>query len=475
MAAQIYFKTPEEIALMDFDDMELCFDLGEGDFVFGFSPSALRAACDKSAKIVYLLANHLTARHCAPDVDTINRYERPGFARPLSDHEWFGKMRQIAQMHLADEIFLFDFDEVGYAEARAAEDARLAEKAMRRKVKEDAAVKSQAARGISDEKSKTAPTDVGIQEGNSGPKSEEVEIAGKPLLIQEKLYNGQLNISNLITGSCLVSIGSDSRQTWTAKNPLVVSKISGIEAGTTTVEYIGEELHVGDIETWATAIRFGAKFALETTVTLSERELLKAMRRSDGGMYYRTLREQISRLQNGKITITTTHVPTIKAMAAAMPEDEAAQDAIKSGQLKIVISLLGDSASSATEKKPGVLSVHISKQVRALFGAGLSSWFKEDVYYSLRSRTSRRLFLLYGRHANPWPFTRDELKEYLGSTSGSSGDFKKTLDRAFAEMLKKGIIAQTPKYAASDRRHGAKAYQVTLGKLYLENGEIVTA
>ena len=142
-------------------------------------------------------------------------------------------------------------------------------------------------------------------------------------------------------------------------------------------------------------------------------------------------------------------------------------------QFKDKSSLARD--TSATQMKPGIVSLHISKQVRALFGTGLSSWFKEDAYYSLRSSTARRLFLLYGRHANPWPFTRIELQEYLGSKSGTSGDFKKTLDRAFAEMVRKRIIAQTPKYAASDLRHGAKAYHVTFGPLVLEADKIVVA
>jgi hypothetical protein len=154
-----------------------------------------------------------------------------------------------------------------------------------------------------------------------------------------------------------------------------------------------------------------------------------------------------------------------------MPEDKGVQEALSSGRLEIVIPMLGGSSNGSKEGRRGTIHVTIPKDVRALFGKGLSSWFAEDRYYKLRSPTARRLFLLYGRHKDPWPFTKDELREYLGSTMERDSDFNKILELAFRQLVKTGFFASMPTYIPSERRHGVEAYAVMFGSLKLKSEE----
>jgi hypothetical protein len=396
---------------------------------------------------------------------------------PLTDQVWFAKMVKICKDCHVGDCFPSDPDESGYAAYEAEQAPLRAKRAARLNAKQVAAAARLAAKSKQQpdlsavdktnwpvDASKSTSTNRSNrsieEEKNEADKQNESDASEKksPVFLLAKLYDGQLNISNLFTGSRLISIGLAKRFNWPATQPLVVSKISSFKTGTTVVEYTGEELHVGDIETWATAIRFGAKTPLEDRVPLVEREMLKAMRRGDGGMYYKVLREQITRLQGARLILKTTDMPTIQAIAIAMPEDKGVKEAIESGRLELVIPLLGGSSNGSEANKPGTVYVTVPKEVRALFGKGLSSWFDDEKYYSLRNPTARRLYLLYLRHVEPWSFTRDELREYLGATVKRDVDLHRTLMSAFRELVSQGIFTKVPEYKPCKNRYGAEAY-----------------
>jgi hypothetical protein len=445
----ISFNT-EQVALMSFPEIGQHLENDENDLLFALSPEILRASCEYSKNANHFLMQHIGARVGRKLDDDIEMFDRPGYLVPMSDRTFLRKILRVVTDCTVGPGFPDDVDEAGYAayhSMRASQ--RAAARAGRNSNRPSAAVTLPLA--------PTLPPPTSIDEKDSKD-----EFEADHVYLVPQLFEGQLNLSNLITGSRVLAVGAGVRPRWTEREPLAVTSISGIPKGTTTVDFVGEQLRVPDVETLAAAIRFGAKEALGTDVPLSESALLKALRRADGGGAYSALRAEIVRLQHCKLIIRTVHGPLISAIANAMPEDKEAQKAVQTGTLKVVISLLGDSTSSASDNKPGTVGVNIPRRVRGLIGKGLSSWFDENDYYALKGPTARRLFLLYARHANAWGFTRDELKEFLGSTAKGNDDFKKMLDKAFKEMYEKGIIACVPKYAPEPRRHGIKAYAVTL-------------
>jgi hypothetical protein len=164
-----------------------------------------------------------------------------------------------------------------------------------------------------------------------------------------------------------------------------------------------------------------------------------------------------------------------------------AQKARQTGKLQVTVSLLGDSSTSTPNKK-GCHLVHIPPNVRALFGKGLSSWFREDAYYGLKNSTARRLYLLYGRHVDPRPFTLPELREYLGMGFERDDKLLKAIEKAHAEMFAKGYLvgAAAPAYSTrypktADglggglKRGGQKAFAIALVKNWAPTHDLVEA
>lgn len=450
MASKPISFNPEQVALMSFPNIRQHLENHENELLFALSPEILRASCEYSKHANQFLVQHIGARVGRKVDDDIEMFDRPGYLVPMSDRTFLRKILRVVTDCSVESGFPYDVDEAGYA---AYHSMRASQRSAARAARNSNQSSAAAALPLAP----TLPLPRKIDENESKDESE----ADRVYLVPQ-LFEGQLNLSNLITGSRVLAVGAGARLRWTEREPLAVTSISGIPKGTTTVDFVGEQLRVPDVETLAAVIRFGAKEALGTDVTLSETALLKALRRADGGGAYSALRAEIVRLQHCKLIIRTAYAPLISAIANAMPEDKDAQKAVETGTLKVVISLLGDSTSSAPDNKPGTVTVSIPRRVRGLIGKGLSSWFDENDYYALKAPTARRLFLLYARHANAWGFTRDELREFLGSTAKGNDDFKKMLDKAFKEMFEKGIIACVPKYVPEPRRYGIKAYAVTL-------------
>lgn len=464
-----YIYTPEAIAAMDSIELELCFDFGEGDVLFGFSPESLRAACHADPKMLRLLAAELTTRVCRETDDNTVEFDRPGYLVPLTDREFIKKLSSICKGCLDNVWEPVDAEESGY-EAYGTERER-------RRVRPDKPVervRTETVEGMTMSAAPEAATGGATSEGDS-------------VYLKAKLYNGQLNVSHLFCGSQLLSGSRHMRADYSAKNPLLVTRISGIKTGTTTVTYQGEELRTSDVETWVAIVRLGAELPLGTPFHVQERQMLKVLRRSDGSQNYIALREQLKRLQNARLTITTEYMRLIDSIAVALPEDVEAQKARQTGELQITVSLLGD-LSTSTPYKKGFHLVHIPPNVRALFGKGLSSWFREDAYYGLKNSTARRLYLLYGRHVEPLPFTLPELREYLGMGFERDDKLLKAIEKAHAEMHTKGYLvgAAPPKYSThypktADgfggglKRGGQKAFAIVLAKRWAPPQDLVEA
>jgi hypothetical protein len=475
-----YLYPPDAVAAMNSVELRTCFNFNEDDLIFGFSPQSLRAACDADPVTLRLLTTKLGTRvRNEIDDDTV-KFDRPGYLVPLTDREFVKKLSGIAK-GCADGVRVpTDADESGYAVYHA--------ECERHRVPGNQPVEhiqAEAVEGV-EMPAASAESDAPIA---GAPRDNDALSAKDPLFLKAKMYDGQLNVSLLLCGSMLLSGGRHIRGDYSAKSPLLVTRISGIRTGTTTVKYQGEELRTPDLETWVNAVRLGSKLPLGTPVHLKEGQMLTAMRRTDGKKNYVALRDQINRLQNAKLIIETTHEGLIGSIADALPEDAEAQNARATGKLKITVSLLGDSSSSTSgETEKGSHSVHIPPNVRALFGKGLSSWFREDAYYGLKNSTARRLYLLYGRHVNPRPFTLPELREYLGMGFERDDKLSKAIEKAHAEMFAKGYLvgAAAPEYSTHYpktpdgrggglKRGGQKAYAIALVKDWAPSRDLVEA
>lgn len=478
---------PEQVAKMDFDELDLSFDLGQDDVIFGFSPESLRETCENSFKAKGLLYDKLVTRAARGTDDDTVLFDRLGYTRPMTDKAFVAKLAQIAKSTLIGDAVPEDEDEVGYADYARLKAARLDRQNSKLELAR-AALADKNGKGLDKQETKdkksTFPEDrrreplatsfvETPQADDSDKETKQDEGTDNiPVFMGAKFYSGQLNVSHLISGSRILTFGTGKRQSWPANSPLVVSRISGIAADTTVIEYIGEELRPADVETHAAVMYLcvnakdekDAPIPLGSDLNITERALLKALQRQDGGAAYVALREQITRLQNSKLIISTTDGRLILAIAAAMPEDDAAQTALKSQNLRLTVSLLGDSTSAATDKQSGVLSLTIPRRLRALFGKGLSSWCRSQEYYRLKNQSAKRLFLLYARHIDPLPFTLGELREFLGSVADTDDSLRKSINAAHRQMYEQGVIASVPKYGAQAERKGAKGYKVRLIK-----------
>lgn len=458
---------------MDSVELELCFDFGEDDVVFGFSPESLRAVCRADPNMLRLLMTKLASRvRCEIDDNTVG-FDRPGYLVPLTDREFIKKLSSICE-RCCDNLWApNDAEESGYV-AYCAEYERC-------HATRDNPVERVGAETAIDVAMPAAPTEPSAATGDDA-----IPIRA-PVCLKAKLYKGQLNVSHLFCGSQLLSGSRGTRGDYSAKNPLLVTRISGIKTGTTTVTYQGEELRTPDVETWVAIVRLGAELPLGTPLHVREGQMLKALGRSDGDLNYVALRAQLKRLQNAKLTIATKYPRLIDSIAAALPEDVEAQKARQTGELQITVSLLGDSSTSTLNIK-GCHLVHIPPNVRALFGKGLSSWFREDAYYGLKNRTARRLYLLYGRHVDPLPFTLQELREYLGMRFEREDKLLKAIEKAHKEMFEKGYLVgvTAPEYnthypktadgfGGGLKRGGQKAFAITLAKRWAPPQDLVDA
>lgn len=432
MTFKQYVHTPSRVAQMDFEDVKLAFDLGENDIIFGFSPESLRVLCRSSSNANDFIVAKLNERITSSSNNDFEELERPGYLCKMSDNNFTTKLLRVAKACRRKCYSPSDSSETGYLlyyEARA--------------------------QGGSAARSLTVPARKNDSYCDDGSAK-----AGK-IYLPVEFYSGQLHVPILISCCGALTINTTTRGRWSEEAPLLISNISGVTSGTTTIQYVGDGLFVSDIETLMAIIREGHKFPLDTDLHLSMSRLLKILRREDGGAAFAAIREQIFRLQECKINLCTTYAPLIEAISAAMPDDPAVEETrLNNIPLSITVNLLGNFADDAKEATTGRLSIKLQGTVRALFGNGLSYWFDEEKYYRLKNSTARRLFFLYFRHINPLPFRLDDLREILGSKAKLNKGLLRTINNAHEEMFAAGLLLSVPRYGVNGARPGVKSFAV---------------
>lgn len=276
-----------------------------------------------------------------------------------------------------------------------------------------------------------------------------------------ELRPGQFQLPHLWTCGSLVRIGvrNSARQTFGPDSPLHVVEFSGQSYGDTVVTYLGEELRTGDMEVWGQLLKLAAPLPLGSRVMVSAKELLTALGRGTGGPAYKSVRDEIARLQGARLMVRSSHEPMREQFRAMFPDDPLSQS-VSRRPIEVGFQLLGPTSTDGR-----VWSVSIPREVRVAFGPRLSSWFSEREYGLLTRRregdTVKRLYLLYRSHARPWPFTVQELRRYLGSTMSRDSDLKAALDVAHDRLTSAGLVKGW-RYGLSDRRRNCpdRVYEV---------------
>ena len=395
------------------------------DLIFTFTPTALRLACEDCnvAEELAAILQSMAGRHTRGFADTPLLYNdvdvkpREGFAIPLTDNGWLIRMQGIAYSGFAygpDHPLHIDPDET----PTVPEEQCMTDKAVQ-----------------------VTP-------------STEREYYLNPT------RDGYFEIPNLITGASFFCTGARSkpRKYWTKAKPLVVNRVSGQRQGEYTITYTGEELRPGDIETFTQVLKQAAELPLGRHIQLKTRNLLQNIPgRGTGTNSYKSIGEELTRLQDAKLQIKSTCKQFIATMYALFPDDETVQNAVETGYVCLTTHLL----SSIYSNGKNSYSVGVPVTVSALFGKKLASWFNEYKYYSIKGDTARRLYLLYGSHTGCWPLTLADMREFLGSGMEEDTNFRKSLAKAHDELKAKGLIGswryEVPEYG---RKTKEKCYVV---------------
>lgn len=276
---------------------------------------------------------------------------------------------------------------------------------------------------------------------------------------------GNFLLPHLMTCSSLVRIGvrNGVREHFDATSPLHIMKFSGHKDRETVVSYTGEELRTGDAEVWGQLLTLAAPLPLGSRVVVSSRELLQTLGRATGGPAYKALRAEIARLQGARVRVRSSH-EAMRGQFREMFPDDPLSTGRAAGPIEVSFQLLGPSSTNGQ-----TWSIALPREVRVAFGPRLSSWFSEREYGELHrlreGDTVKRLYLFYRSHPKPWPFTLDELKNFIGSTMKRDSDLKAALDRAHDRLTHAGII-KSWRYGLTSRRHQLRerAYEVDFAK-----------
>jgi hypothetical protein len=227
------------------------------------------------------------------------------------------------------------------------------------------------------------------------------------------------------------------RQVWSTDKPLVIQRLSGMRGGETQLTYSGGELRMGDQELWTMLLNVAAGSALGEDVTERFVTVLKSMPgRGIGGNGRKRLRSEGNRLAGSTLKIRTTDQHVIQLMKQSLPKNKSIQGTEKNDFVELTFPML-ESFSSNTES----ITFRISRELRALFGPQVSSWYDHERYYSLpQAGLSRRLYILYNSHYDCWPLKLTEFQEYLGVLAKTARNIKLELDAAHAELKLRDII-----------------------------------
>ena len=442
------------------------------DFAFAWAPEDLRDIAFERNATAEMLSNMLSAASVTADDKALYTYA--GFVRPMTDAEWFSKMAAIAEGarrylkvvddnetlhadHMAEQIRI----EAERAQARAVREAHTQAEAASEKAR-TAAPASVVVEAVTDDWEEFAQRDFELEEDERAEEGGDEHLSPEVDWVEHDIFlpavrDGFMHLPNLIVGSGIVRTGpkNRTRERWTEQAPKVIRRVSGYKDGEVVISYSGEELRPGDIETWSKLLHAAVNKPLGSDVHIGARGLLTSLHgRGTGGNAYATLREEVTRLQAAMLHIKSSDPDFIDQMVDLFPSDPSVIKAKKSRFVEIRVQLLGASTTDGS-----TWTIEVPRKIRTLFGKKLSSWFDEDLYYSLKGDAARRLYLLYGSHVNCWPLRLAELKEYMGSTMGQDSKFRNLMNKAHDELKAKGAIKGW-KFEQSHRRLETLCYVI---------------
>jgi hypothetical protein len=401
MTLKHYTIQPTDMAKLSVLELEFFLDFDDLRFIFGYSTDVFAQVCGAHPHLAPVFAEKLTALAA-----TCNRDVRL-FARPDGD------------------ALVNDFDFL----------TGLAAVAIRA---------SKGTRAISAHKEGFVPPSLanvlGLGAESNASRTQTPTGAALPPVFLPALNIGQFMLPNIIARCGL--FGADGprgsvRQSFSSASPRVIQHLSGVRAGQTTITFTGEELWTSDEEVWTTLLENAVTTPLGEEVSVRIIDLLHAMpgRGVDGTSPRRRVRSAGARLKAATLKIVTSDPAAIATMKACLPNNPAVRDAEKKNFLELNVSLLEQFIASTD-----IITFRVSRELRALFGDKLHTWYNRDDYYSLPAEgLSRRLFLLYNSHFSCMPLTQAELTEYLGIKAKTVRNVRANLVAGHAELTKRGF------------------------------------
>lgn len=413
MPTKRYKIDPAKMGLLPYTTIEFWLDFEDMDFVWGYSEALFASLCEREPYLASLFSTRLKKMAAAIDYRTDQDFSRPGCFVVFDDKTWLTKLAAVATQ--------------GAARLAVPVPTSIASP---RELTREIVARNQVF---------ISPAPGGVQ----GP-SREVTVLGNPAKLSA-LYLPALNIGQFMLPTVFARsglFGADgprgSRKAFTSGAPRIIHHFSGVRAGQTTFSYTGDELWTSDEEVWTTLLAEAVTTPLGDDVSMRILDLLHAMpgRGVDGTGPRQRVRSAGLRLSNASLTITTSDPVAIAMIKQCLPSNPAARDADKKNFLVFTVKLLEQFTASTD-----IITFRVSRELRALFGDRLYTWYDREAYYALPAEgLSRRLFLLYNSHFNCQPLTQTELTEYLGIKSKTARHVRAVLEDAHAEMERQGLI-----------------------------------
>lgn len=413
MPTKRYKIDPAKMGLLPYTTIEFWLDFEDMDFVWGYSEALFASLCEREPYLASLFSTRLKKMAAAIDYRTDQDFSRPGCFVVFDDKTWLTKLAAVATQ----------------GAARLAVPGPTSIASPRELTREIAARNQDF----------IAPAQGGVQ----GP-SREVAILGNPAKLSA-LYLPALSIGQFMLPTVFARCGlfgadgpRGSRKAFTSGAPRIIQHFSGVRAGQTTFSYTGDELWTSDEEVWTTLLAEAVTTPLGDDVSMRILDLLHAMpgRGVDGSNPRQRVRGAGVRLSNASLTITTSDPAAIAMIKQCLPNNPAVRDADKKSFLVFTVRLLEQFTASTD-----LITFRVSRELRALFGDKLHTWYDREAYYALPAEgLSRRLSLLYNSHYNCQPLTQAELTEYLGIKSKTARHVRAVLEEAHAEMQRQGLI-----------------------------------